>query len=69
MVSVPIGESNQINPRRYSDRFRLEDVKSLVESLQNEIVKVLPRNNWIVLNLEWVRVRQSNKNLYEGISY
>src|SRR5918997_1908905 len=45
----------------YPDRFRLEEAKSLVESLQNEIVKVLPRNIWIVLNLEWVPVRQKQQ--------
>jgi hypothetical protein len=52
----------------YPDRFRLEEAKSSVESLPNEIVKVFTQKYLDRAEFEWVPVRQSNKELCEGIS-
>lgn len=42
----------------YPDRFRLEEAKSLVESLPNEIVKVFTQKYLDRAEFEWVPVRQ-----------
>ena len=58
LVSVPVGDLTKVILVAYPARFRLEEAKSLVESLPNEIVKVFTQKYLDRAEFEWVPVRQ-----------